>query len=161
MATTRPPSSGPPPISTSQTRAAPYDATGAAYRVPDLDADEATLLGFKERFFNYRATYRCRHIERMAMNIFYYLGRQWLERDEDIILDGVRGYIFRDYFRAQSLDGEVEFPRPVTNYVAPAVEVELASLGKRELVPNVVTASRDPRILAAARVGKDILNDRL
>lgn len=133
------------------------DGQALVYRVPDLDAPEEELLAFKERFFNYRATYRCRHMERMALDIFYYLGRQWLERDEDVLLDGVRGYIFKE----QSGDGDVEYPRPVTNYIAPSIEVELASLGKRELTPNVITNSRDPRIEAAAKVGKDILNDRL
>lgn len=126
-------------------------------RVPDLDATEQEILGFRDRHFNYKATYRCLHMERMALAIYYHLGRQWIERDEELLVDGVRGYVFKD----AEADGEAEFPKPVTNYIAPSVEVELASLGKRELTPNILTSSRDPRLEAAAKAGKAILEHRL
>lgn len=126
-------------------------------RIPDLTAQDSEILDFRDHFFNYYAVYRCRQMERMAMNLHYQLGRQWLELDHEVLLDGVRGYVFRDARRTS----EVEMPRPVTNLIAPAVEVEMASLGKRELTPNVLANSKDPRIQAAAKCAKEILDYRL
>lgn len=126
-------------------------------RVPDLDAEDSEILDFRDKWFNYFSVYRCRHMERMALALHYQLSRQWMELDNEILVDGVRGYAFRD---ARN-NSEVEMPRPVTNYIAPAVEVEMASLSKRELVPNVISTSKDPRIEAAAKQAKKILDYRL
>lgn len=127
------------------------------FSVPDLDADDGEILSYRDRLFNDDAVFRNRTLERAATNLYYQLNRQWIELDTEVLLDGVRGYIFRD-IRQQS---EAEMPRPVSNYIASAVEVEMAALGKRELTANVITASRDPRIEAAAKVAKEILEDRL
>ena len=126
-------------------------------RVPDLDASDEEILSFFDHHFNDDSVYRCRQLERMARNLHYFVGRQWIELDTEAIPDGVRGYIFRDTPQPDA----VALPRPVINRIAPTVEVEMATLGKRQLVPTVVSKSSDPRMIAAATVAKDILNDRL
>lgn len=126
-------------------------------RFPEFGTEDSFLLDYKDRYFNFWNVYRCRHMERMAQALWYQLSRQWVELDNEILVDGVRGYFFRD-LQASS---QAEMPRPVTNYIAPSVETELASLGKRQLTPTVLTTSRDPRIQAAAKVAKEILQDRM
>src|SRR5258705_11741161 len=120
-------------------------------RVPDLDAEESEILDFRDKWFNYQSVYRCRHMERMALALHYQLGRQWIELDNEILMDGVRGYAFRDARQ----NAEIEMPRPVTNYISPAVEVEMASLGKRELTSKVLACSKDPRLEAAAKAAQE------
>jgi len=133
----------------------------APLRLPDLDEDEdsavSQILDYKHRFFNRLSNYRNRIMTRQALNINYLLGRQWIELDADIIQDGSRGYVFRDMRRSDMQ----ETPRPVTNLVYPAVEVELAALTKRDFVPNILSNSNDPKTEAAARVATDILNHKL
>lgn len=127
------------------------------FRLPALDAPDQDLLAYRDRHFNFFSAYRSRKMEVAARNLFYTLGRHWVELDTNILIDGARGYVFKD----MKAPGDVELPKPVTNYIAPAVEVELASLGKRELVPNVIPTSRDPRIEAAAKEAKKILEYRM
>lgn len=127
------------------------------FRVPDLEAETSDILEYKSRHFNHEAVYRCREMERAAINTHYTLGHQWIELDSSMLVDGVRGYVFKE----QESSEDNEMPRPVTNMIAPAVEVELSSLGKRELTPNVVTTSRDPKIEAAAKTAKNVLEDRM
>lgn len=125
-------------------------------RVPDLDADRQEILDFKDRWFSDHNIIRSRRLEQMAKNHFYTaLGRQWLEIDRALLYQGSRGYAFKD------VDSKQGLPRPVTNKIAPAVEVELTALNKRQLTPKVVPNSRDPRCEAAAKVAEDVLNHRL
>lgn len=131
--------------------------TKSLFRVPDLEATDGEILDFRDRHFNDEAVYRCRDLERAALNLHYTLGHQWIELDSSMLIDGVRGYVFKEIDTGE--DGEM--PRPVTNYIAPSVEVELSSLGKRELTPNVITTSRDPKVAAAAKTAKNILEDRM
>jgi hypothetical protein len=127
------------------------------YRVPDLDATDDQILDFKRRHFNFYSVLRNRQMERMARNLLYTYGRQWIELDTEVILAGSRGYVFRD----KKSNPDYQMPRPTTNLVAPAVDLEISSLGKRELIPTVVPRSRDPRIEAAAKAAKEILLYRL
>lgn len=125
--------------------------------VPALeDADEAVLDFFK-RYFNDDASFRCRQLERMCRNIYYFIGRQWIQLDTEAIPDGVRGYRLRDIPQPEGF----YLPRPVINRIAPTVEIEMATLGKRELTPNVIPTSTDPRIIAAAKLAKEILQYRM
>lgn len=96
-------------------------------------------------------------MDRPAMNIFYTLGRQWIERDGRILLDGVRGMAFKDIDQP---DGVV-LPRPVTNIITGSVAAELSALGRRELTPIVLTTSKNPRIESAAKAASEILEARL
>lgn len=126
-------------------------------KLPDIGAEKEDILEFRNRWFNWDSVFRCDQMSRMALNLYYWMGRQWVERDESALMEGARGYFFKDM---EQPDG-VQQPRPVTNYITTSVELELGGLGKRQLTPNVLTNSRDPRYEAAAKVAKQILEHRL
>lgn len=127
-------------------------------RFPGDDAEEPEIREYRERHFSVYATYRTRHLSRIARNIYYNLGKQWIELDTEVVQDGGRGYTFR---MMQQGDAPVQLPMPVTNIIAPAVDVEFATLSKRQWTPKVPSYSRDPRLQAAAKVADDVLKDRL
>lgn len=127
------------------------------FRIPDLEADDTTILEFFDRYFNKRSVYRSRSMDRPALSIFYQLGRQWIERDTRILMEGVRGYAYKDIDQPEG----TTLPRPVTNLVTSSVEMELSSLSRRELTPVVLTTSKDPRVQEAAKAAKEILEARL
>lgn len=121
---------------------------------PPKGAAESDILAYRDRQINRFSLYRNSHIGRVALSIWYYLGRQWAEFDMESSFDGIRGSILR----VLADDGHL---RPVTNEIAPAVEQEVIALVKRGWVPKVTPGSNDPRIKAAAQVSHDILNYQL
>ncbi len=127
------------------------------FRIPDLDADDLTILDFFKRYFNKQSVYRSRSMDRPALSIFYQLGRQWVEKDSRILIEGVRGFALKEIDQPE----DVKLPRPVTNLVTSSVEMELSALSRRELTPIVLTDSKDPRIQEAAKAAKEILEARL
>jgi hypothetical protein len=127
------------------------------HQFPVEDAPDEEIIAYRDRHFAQYSAYRNKHMQRISRNIYYDLGRQWIEEDAEITLDGARGFAFREM--SQSID--TQLPRPVTNMITPAVDVEFATLAKRQWVPKVVTFSRDARAEAAARVADDILKDKL
>jgi len=124
--------------------------------LPPFGAPEAELLDLQEKWFNDDATFRTYVLEGMAQSLHYTLGNQWIELDKRLI-----SRTGNSTFKFTERDAGARYPKPITNLISPAVEVEMASLAKRELVPTVLTTSKDPRIQAAARVAKEILNYRL
>lgn len=131
-------------------------STGSPLIFPPAGSDEPLIVDYKNRHFNYTSLYRDRVMERISTNLYYVGGRQWIELDTEVIMDS-RGYILKN----QKQTGEAELPRPVSNYIAPAVEVEMAALGRRELMPKVVAGSQDPAIQAAVRRANDIMAYKL
>lgn len=123
---------------------------------PDPAAPPEALIDYRDSYFNMLSLFRCTKLRDCARDIHYTLGDQWIELDQEILINGSRGYVLRP--KAVSDD---DMPRPVTNMIAPTVEVELASLGKRELVPKVITASKDPKIIAATKVAQEVLEYRM
>lgn len=126
-------------------------------RFPEANAPDEDFIDFKNKFFSEYNTYRCRRLEQMALNHHYYLGNQWIELDKDILFQGSRGFQFKEM---QGPNNRF-FPKPVTNKIDKAVELELSSLTKRQLVPKITPTSRDPRVEAAAKIGEEVLLDRL
>lgn len=125
-------------------------------RFPTVDEGVEGALEFRDNHFTDYNTYRDRHMARIVEGILMDLGRQWIEQDLEII-EGGRGYVFRE----QSQSSDTDLPRPVTNHIAPAIDVEFATLAKRQWEPKIPSLSRDPRLEAAAKVANEILNDRL
>ncbi len=124
--------------------------------VPDLGVSAEALLEYKQKAFSRTNTLRVRRLEEKVRNILYYYNRQWLELDGQLQARPGIGYSFRDLRH-----DDRNLPRPVTNYIAPAVNTEMAALGRRQLTANVICKSRDPRAEAAAKQAKEILDDRL
>lgn len=127
-------------------------------RFPDLSADDTLIRDYRRRYFAERATFRSRHMQRFVRNLYYDLGWQWIELDVNQLIDGARGFAWREQ---QSADLNQQQIQPVTNMVASSIDVEFATLSKRQWQPKVVTMSRDPRAEATAKVKDDILQDRL
>ncbi len=127
------------------------------FRFPTVDADDDYIIGFRDRYFQRYSQYRNRHLTRIALGLYYELGRQWIERDWEETFEGVRSFAFKE----MQPTSEIELPKPVTNRIAPAVDIEFATLSKRQWKPKVVTGTRDPRAQAATKVANDVLNDRL
>lgn len=127
------------------------------YRFPTLNADDDYIISFRDRYFQQYSSYRNKHLTRLALSMYYEMGRQWIERDWEQTFEGLRGFAFRE----MQSTAQVELPRPVTNRIAPAIDIEFATLSKRQWKPKVVSNTRDPRLQAAAKVADDVLNDRL
>jgi hypothetical protein len=139
--------------------AKPLNPDDFPLRVPPESATPEQLIAFKDRWFNDMSVVRCREMERMALNIYYTsLDKQWIEPDNDFLSDDLRTWSFKDISMGP---GKVQMPQPVTNYIAPAVEIELAHLTKRELTAAVVASGTDPQLEFAARRAKEILEHRL
>jgi hypothetical protein len=127
-------------------------------RFPKIEDGEEGAIDFRNHHFAEYNTYRIRQMQRIVRAIFYDLGRQWIELDTQLSAgEGGRGY----HFREQQGSAGVDMPRPVTNHVAPAIDVEFATLAKRQWQPKIPTFSRDPRMEAAAKVANEVLSDRL
>lgn len=124
------------------------------FRIPDFGVEPSKLLDLRDNWFNYYAAYRNRHMQRMALALNYYIGRQWIELDSAVVPDGVRGYAFKPIRRSVY----TQIPKPVTNRIGISVDSELAALSKRELVPNVIATSTDPKTMAGAKESKRVLN---
>ena len=90
------------------------------FRFPTVDADENYIIGFRDRYFQRYSQYRNRHLTRIALGLYYELGRQWIERDWEETFEGVRGFAFKE----MNPTSEIELPKPVTNRIAPAVDGE-------------------------------------
>lgn len=141
----------------------PSDRSSFPKRIPAPDEDPAELLELRDRWFNFDSAYRNREMERMALGIYYaLLDRQWVESDLDVVADGVRGYTLRDvvYGNPNLETRPPQMPQPVTNYIAPAVEIEVAHFTDRELTANVIPTSNDPEIRKAVKKAKEILEYR-
>lgn len=131
------------------------------HRFPGIDADEDEVMGFVVSHFADQQVLRNYYMSEIARNILYTLGQQWIEPDVDANqlygTDGARGF----FWRGIQQNADVERPTPVDNRITSAIDVEFATLAKRQWQPKVPTFYRDPRLEASAKVAGDILKDRL
>jgi hypothetical protein len=136
---------------------------GAAHvprRFPGHEAQKGDILGYRDNWFKRQTYYRARHMQRMSIDLWFWLGKQWIESDLVLVPTGSSSFRIKEQGAMTDAYG-IELPKPVTNYVAPAVEVETAALGKRQWVPTVTPTDADPRVQEAARKAKEILESRL
>lgn len=125
---------------------------GSRKRTPYIGAPEEEITNFLLRQCNFYSTYRNHHMARYARNLWYYLGRQWIHLDHEILQDEVRGFVFKDLAK-----GMQNAPRPVTNFIGPACDNEISRLGNREFIAKVLCDSDDPMIMAGAKLGDNVL----
>jgi len=114
------------------------------------------IVSYRDRMFTTQSTFRSQILQEIVEGLHYLAGHQWIEPDEDNLVDSVRGIFYKALGSSVDEYG-IELPRPVTNYIKPAVELECSVLGKRQWMSNVITTSRDTRVEAAAKVAKDVL----
>ena len=126
-------------------------------RFPKSDASPEDIIGFRDTMFAEYQAFRNTILSGIARNILYKHGQQWIERDDQAITDGARGFAWR----AMQPNAEIERPMPVDNRITASIDTEFATLSKRQWQPKIPTYSRDPRREASAKVAGDILKDRL
>lgn len=125
---------------------------------PDLttaQADPQRVISYRNRIFSKYAAYRRRLEARWAVNYQYFIDHQWLDLFTAAIPDGVAGYSLR--MLQSDKDG---IPRPVTNILAPNIEIELATYAKRKFMPKPVAATSDPWDIEAAKRMQAVLKHR-
>jgi hypothetical protein len=135
-----------------------YPQPSARYsRFPTVDAEDSDIIGFRDTFFAEFQAFRNTILSNIARNILYKHGQQWIEREDAVMTDGARGFMWR----AMQPNADVERPMPVDNRITSSIDVEFATLSKRQWQPKIPTFSRDPRREATAKVAGEILKDRL
>ena len=120
--------------------------------LPTLESTDEEIRGYFNTQLDPNSHRRRYHTQRAALNLWFYLGRQWIEPRAQLS-PGNGTYHFREIYR----NSLAAFPRPVTNIIAPSVDNEIARLGRKELVPDTSPAQNKPEWQAAARLAKDIL----
>jgi len=120
--------------------------------LPTLNSTDEEVRGYMNDQIAPTSHRRRYHTQRAALNLWFYLGRQWIEPRSQLA-PGNGSYHFREIYR----NSLAAFPRPVTNIIAPSVDNEIARLGRKELVPDTSPAKNKPEWQAAARLGKDLL----
>lgn len=119
---------------------------------PTLNSDEAKVKEYIARHMNPRSPRWRWNTQRAGLNLWFYLGRQWIETVAELAPSG-GSYHFREVYR----DSVAAFPRPVTNIIAPAVDNEVARLSRKEYVADTSAGKNAPAWMAAARLAKDIV----
>lgn len=120
--------------------------------LPTMESTDEDVRGYMMTQIEPNSHRRRYHTQRAALNLWFYLGRQWIEPRSQLA-PGNGSYHFREIYR----NSLAAFPRPVTNIIAPSVDNEVARLGRKELVPDTSPAKNKPEWQAAARLGKDLL----
>jgi hypothetical protein len=119
---------------------------------PTMLSEDREVLDWIQRHVNPMSHRRRYHTQRASLNLWFYMGRQWIEpRSELAPGNGV--YHFQEIYR----QSRSAFPRPVSNYIGPSVDNEVARLSRKELVPAATAGKNQPEWMAAARLAKDIL----
>src|SRR3972149_4075050 len=92
-------------------------------RFPKYEDSDSDIIGFRDTFFAEFQAFRNSILSDIARNILYKHGQQWIERDDQIITDGARGFAWR----AMQPNAEVERPMPVDNRITAAIDTEFAT----------------------------------
>lgn len=120
--------------------------------IPSLLASDEDVRGWMDRHINPVSPRRRWQCQRAALNLWMYLGRQWIEPRAELA-PGNGTYHFKEIYR----NSNVSFPRPVTNIIAPSVDNEVARLSRKEYLPDTSAGKHEPEWMAAARLAKDIV----
>jgi len=129
---------------------------GSGMRFPSLDAAASEFISYRNRVFSQYSAYRRRLEMRWAINYHYMIDNQWLDLVVSSIPLGGSGTYALKILQAEK-DG---VPRPVTNILAPNLEIELATYNKRQYIPKVVAASNDPADMDVAKRSTAVLRNR-
>jgi len=121
-------------------------------RIPTFKSSDGDVIQYMRDHLYVHSPRRRWQTQRAALNLWMYLGRQWIEAKAEVAPSG-SSYLFREIVR----NSTAAFPRPVTNYIAPSVDNEIARLARKEYAPDPTAGKNEPEYMAAARLAKDIL----
>lgn len=125
-------------------------------RTPTLKTEDGQVLEWVRTNYRPESPRRRWQTQRAALNLWMYLGRHWIEPLATLSPAG-GGYSFREIYRTSN----ASFPNPVTNYIAAAVDNEVARLCRKQYSPDPTAGKNKPAHMAAARLARDILRDRM
>lgn len=117
-----------------------------------MDSTDEQVRTWMHERLNVLSPRRRWHTQRCALNLWAYLGRQWI-RPRKNLRAGEGVYHFDEVYRRSS----AAFPRPVTNLIGPTIDNEVARLTRKDYVADTSLPKRDPEWQAAANLGRDIV----
>jgi hypothetical protein len=121
--------------------------------IPPLGCTDEEAKTYIARVVNEKSRLRRWNLLRIARNLNFYRGRQWIDAPRELTGDGASGYKFKDVERPSNS----VFPMPVDNLIAPGVDNEVSRLVRKEYIPNTHADDQKPDLEAAARLAKDLL----
>src|SRR5687768_14152903 len=119
---------------------------------PGIDASDDKKKEFVKLQINPLNRFRISHQYRMAENLWFYRGVQWIRQPRQLVANGQGGY----RFELESRDG-FKFNLPVDNYIATNVDNAVSRFLRKQYKPDVQAEKNVPELLAAARLNRDIL----
>ena len=127
--------------------------------VPRIEEGDQRALAAVHQLTNWENAFRYWHTQRMAYNLRFYRGDQWIRHFQGVVRpgSGIHRYSF-ERIRNRSLSTH---PTPVDNMIATAVDNEVARLVKRQYVPSVKPQRHLPNYQRAAQLSRDILQHDL
>jgi hypothetical protein len=131
-------------------------ATTEEHWIPRLDSDEEKKKAFIKKVCDDKNQYRRWQTLRMARNGWFYRGRHWILEPRELRATSQGQYVFAE-LRRRTEHGD-DIPMPVSNMIGPAVDNEVARLGRREYEAQTDTGNGSPDERNAARVAKGYLD---
>lgn len=119
---------------------------------PPIDATPDKKKEFVKKIINPLNRYRLWQQYRMALNLWFYRGAQWIKAPRQLVANGSGGF----RFELDSRDG-FKFNLPVDNYIATNVDNAVSRFLRKQYKPDVQAEKNVPELLAAARLNRDIL----
>jgi len=131
----------------------------AARMIPPPTATDDEVLGAVTRIAARHSSVRRWHMLRGALNLWFYQGRHWIMPNNKLQPQGsMHTFSFSETFLRGT---DKDFPRPVQNEVAPAVDNEMSMLLRKKFSPETAPTKDDPEYADAARLVKDLLEHDL
>jgi hypothetical protein len=121
--------------------------------IPPMGCTDEEAKDYIKRVVNEKSRLRRWNLLRIARNLNFYRGRQWIDAPRELVGSDSTGYKFKDVERPSNS----VFPMPVDNLIAPGVDNEVSRLVRKEYIPNTHADEQQPEFEAAARLAKDLL----
>lgn len=118
---------------------------------PPKGSSPTDICAFRDRQITPFSLVRVRQMQRVSVATLYTQGEQDIELDRGSLVANTRGYTFRSRNLRPGL------PASDNNKISAPVEVEVASILKRQWIPKIPPSSPDPRVAAAAQVSEAVL----
>lgn len=135
----------------------PRTPSATQLRIPPPGSSPETLRAFLDRQINYESPIRIERMRTWELARLMYANLQWLEEDLSWGSDPTHS----PFLRPMQVTGADWFPMPVCNELTPAIQNDVVRLVQRGTRGHVRADDSDPRKVRAAKVGWDVLNDRL
>jgi hypothetical protein len=127
----------------------------AEHWIPRQDSSDEDKKAFVRKIIDDKAQFRRWTMLRFARNGWFYRGRHWILEPRELRAGSTGQYYFAET-RRRTENGD-DVPMPVSNMIGPAVDNEVARLGRREYEAQTETGKGTPDEMNAARVAKDYL----